>query len=463
MEHINWSPLIAIGLFLMGMLFIGYLSSRKLKTSTDFIVGGRQFSMLTVTATQIASGFGGGLMIAHVGVGYKWGFSEMVYAAGVGIGGAMLAIFVAKWLRQQEFFTTTDWMAHQYGESKKLRVLSSFTSMMLTMGWWVAQPVAAGKLLNVLTGIPIEAGIMLAASVVIIYTMSGGILAVAYTDVAQLILMFIAVVIVLPMAVIKAGGFDTIFSTVPEVNLTLWGAGKTEVIGWLLILIPGQMVSQIYHQRIYSAKTDKIARNSMLIKSGFSVLIGLWATLLGMAIYTLNSGIEDKENAMIWVVAELLPGWLSMIMLGAIVAAIVSTADSALHSTVSSITRDIYQKVYKPNSTDKQILRFTKICVVVVGVIGMLIGLFSTSVLSILLMGAKLSASGLFVPLYMGRIWNGGTQQGAIASILAGLFGALASGHFEFVPVVPSIVWGISASAIAYFSVSMITRQSKRA
>ncbi|WP_019614006.1 sodium:solute symporter family protein [Psychromonas ossibalaenae] len=458
MENINWTPLIVIGLFLIGMLYIGYLSSKKLNSSADFLVGGRNFGLLTVTATQCASAFGGGMMIAHVGIGYQWGFAEIGYMAGIFIGGILLAVLVARWLRQQEFFTTTDWMVSQFGESKALRCISSVISMMLTMSWWVAQPVAAGKLLNVLTGLPTEFGIVICAVVVIIYTSGGGILAVAYTDVAQLLLMLIAVVIVLPLAMTEAGGIDAIFAAVPQENLGLWAPGEAVVWGWLLTLVPGQLVSQIYHQRIYAAKTDKIARDSMIIKSVASVVMGVWAALLGMSVYTLNAELSDKEAAMTWVIMELLPEWISVIMLGAIAAAIVSTADSALHSTVSSLTRDIYQQTFKPDATDKQILRFTRISVSVVGILGLMIGLFAPSVFSILLMGSMLTASGLFIPLYAGRFWKRGTKEGAIAGMVGGVTTSFACKQFDLLPQYPDVVWGILISAVLFFSVSLISK-----
>ncbi|MGF1734947.1 sodium:solute symporter family protein [Photobacterium satsumensis] len=459
MDAINYKPLIVIGLFLIGMLYIGYLSSKKLKSSKDFLVGGRNFGLLTVTATQCASAFGGGMMLAHVGIGYKFGFAELSYMTGIFIGGVMLAVFVARWLRQQDFYTTTDWLAHQYGESKALRAIGSSVSMMLTMSWWVAQPVAAGKLLNVLTGIPTEIGIVICAAVVIVYTMGGGILAVAYTDVAQLLLMLLAVVVVLPMAIFAAGGLDTVFATVPAENLGVMAPGSVVVWGWILTLIPGQLVSQIYHQRIYASKTDKIARNSMILKSIASVLMGVWAALLGMSIYTMNPDLGDKEAAMTWAIVELLPEWLSVIMLGAITAAIISTADSALHSTVSSLTRDIYQKIYKPEADDKEVIKFTRKAVICVGVLGLAIGLFAPSIFTILLMGSMLTASGLLIPLYVGKFWKGGTQQGAIASMVAGVVVSGSCRYFDLLTQLPGIAWGIFASAIAYFVVSLVTRQ----
>ena len=457
---INWLLLSIISLFFAGMLLIGFWASGRQKTASDFYVGGRNFGLLTVTATQVASAFGGGMMIAHVGIGYQWGFSEFAYV-GIAIpaGVILLAVLAAGWLRRQNFYTTSDWMCARYGESKALRSVSSIAASLVTFGWWVSQPVAAGKVLNALTGIPLEWGIILAAAVVIIYTLSGGIIAVAYTDVAQLGLMLFALLVMLPLAISAAGGFDTIFNTVPEENLSLFAAGEDVVWGWILAVLPGQMVLQIYHQRIYSAKSEKIAKQGLYNLAFSCVLAGLWASLLGMAIYTLNPGLEDKEQAMMWAIMVFLPEALAILVLAAVVAAIVSTADSALHSVSASITRDFYQSIFKPGATDRDILAFSKICIVVLGVAGVVIGLYVPFVFKVLVMGYTLTSAGLLFPLFLGRLWRGATGAGAIAGVVSGIGTVLI---FNFVPVMaevmPAIAAGLIASLVFMVLVSLMTQ-----
>lgn len=457
--ELNWVLLSVIGLFFVAMIAVGCWASRKQKTAADFYVGGSKFGLLTVTATQIASAFGGGMMIAHVGIGYQWGFSEFAYTGlAIPVGVMLLALFAARWLRQQNFYTTTDWMCHQYGESKRLRAITSVVASLVTFGWWVSQPIAAGKIMNLLTGLPLEWGIVIAAVVVIIYTMTGGIIAVAYTDVAQLGLMLFALVILLPLVVSAAGGFETVFNTVPEAHLSLFGAGDAVVWGWILAVLPGQMVLQTYHQRIYAAKSDKVANQGLYNLAIASVLAGLWASLLGMAIYTLNPGIEDGEQAMMWAVVEVLPGAVSILVLAAIIAAIVSTADSALHSVSASITRDFYQSIFRPQATDDDVLRFSKRCIVAIGVIGILIGLYIPSVLDALLMGYSLTSAGLLFPLFLGRFWQRANAAGAIAGMVGGvgvtILFAVVDGLSS---VIPPIGAGLIASLLAMVVVSLLT------
>ncbi|WP_176461867.1 sodium:solute symporter family protein [Anaeromicrobium sediminis] len=461
---INWTILLVLLGFLGAMLAVGAWAAKKQKTAADFYVGGRNFNTLTVTATQVASAFGGGMMVAHVGLGYKYGFAEFAYTGiATAIGVLLLATLVAGWLREQDFYTTTDWMCSMYGDSKTLRAVTSVTATLVTLGWWVSQPIAAGKIMNLLTGIPINVGIIISAVVVVIYTMSGGIIAVAYTDVAQLGLMLFGMLILFPIAVVKAGGFNEIFAAVPQANLGLFAPGKSVVWGWILAVLPGQMVLQIYHQRIYAAKSTKVAKQGLYNLVISCVLAGTWASLLGMAIYKLAPDLADKEMAMSWAITNLLPKTASVIMLAGIVAAIVSTADSALHSTSASITRDFYQNIFNLDATDEDILKFSKKAIIVLGVVGVIIGIYIPMVLKVLVLGYTLTSSGLLFPLFLGRFWKRATTQGAIAGMISGVGSALL---FSLVPSlkamsVPAIGAGLITSLITMVVFSLITKSDK--
>ena len=447
-----------IGLFFASMLAIGFAASKKQKTAEDFFVGGRSFGLLTSTATQIATGFGGGIMLAQVGIGYRWGFSALIYSSvAIPIGIFILAKFFARWLRGQEFYTTTDWMCFQYGESKTLRTLTSIVVALYAVAAWVAQPVAAGKILNIVTGLPVEAGIVIAALVVVIYTLSGGIMAVAYTDVAQLGLMIVAVVVLLPLVISEAGGLGEVFSSVPSENLTLNGVGNDVLLAWFLALLPAQIVKQTYHQRIYGAKTEGIAVQGLYNMAIASILIGFWAALLGMSIYSINPNLADQEQAMIWVVQHVLHGGVSIVVIAAIIAAIVSSADSALHSASGCLTRDIYQMVIKPGASDKEIMAVSKICIAIVGIAGVVIGIAAPNVLQALLLGYSMTAAGLFFPLILGHYWKGATRLGAIAGIAGGVLSTLV---FKLVGTpfdyMPAVFWGLLASMVATIAMSKL-------
>ncbi len=451
-----------IALLLAGMVGIGWWASRKQKTAEDFFVGGRRFGLFVSSATQIATTFGGGVMLAQVGIGYKWGFAVMVYSSiAAPLGVFLLARYFARWLRSQNFYTTTDWMCQQYGESKWLRGITSSVVSLYAVAAAVAQPIAAGKILSVTTGLPFEVCLIFASVVVIIYTTAGGIVAVAYTDVAQLALMGLLIVCLLPLAIIEAGGLTHIFETVPPKNLTMFAPGNGVLLAWLLSVLPATMVKQTYHLRIFGARNEQIAARGLYNLAIAGVFVGIWAALMGMAIYTINPALEDQEHATIWLIRHLLPPWLLVIVLAAMVAAIAAAADSALHSFSSSFTRDIYQMLLKPNATDRQLRRVSQMSVVAIGVIGIGIAIAVPVVLDALLLGYSLTAAGLFFPLIVGRFWKGATHAGALAGIIAGvlvtvLFHAV-KGFSEHLPAVAA---GLLASLLALVVVSKLHRRT---
>jgi Na+/proline symporter len=190
-----------------------------------------------------------------------------------------------------------------------------------------------------------------------------------------------------------------------------------------------------------------------------SAVIGVWASLLGMSIYTINPTLVDQEQAMIWVVQHVLNGSVAILVTAAIIAAIVSSADSALHSASSCLTRDIYHMVLKPKASEKEILIVSKISIVFVGVTGVAIGIAAPNVLEALLLGYSMSAAGLFFPLLIGHYWKGATRLGAIVGIVGGafftLFFKLMGTPFDYLP---AVFWGllISLLGIILFSYTPI-------
>lgn len=454
-----------IGLLLSGMLAIGWFASRKQKTAEDFFIGGRRFGLFVSSATQIAATFGGGVMLAQVGIGYRWGFAVMVYSSiAAPIGVFLLARFFARWLRSQNFYTTTDWMCHQYGESRLLRGLTSSVVSLYAVAAAVAQPIAAGKILSVTTGLPFEFCLIFAAVVVIIYTTAGGIVAVAYTDVAQLCLMVLLILGLLPLAIIEAGGFANIFASVPPKNLTIFAPGNDVLLAWLLAVLPATMVKQTYHLRIFGATSEQVAARGLYNLALAGCFIGVWAALMGMAIYTINPSLADQEHATVWLIQHLLPPWLMVIVLAAMVAAIAAAADSALHSFSSSFTRDIYQMLLKPNASDRDLRRVSQLSVVVIGVIGIFIAIAVPVVLDALLLGYSLTAAGLFFPLILGRFWKGATHAGAIAAIVSGVvFTVLFHVVAGLKEIMPAVMAGLLASLIALVVVSKLNRMQATA
>jgi Na+/proline symporter len=169
--------------------------------------------------------------------------------------------------------------------------------------------------------------------------------------------------------------------------------------------------------------------------------------------------LADEEFATIWALQEVLHPVIGAIALAGLVAAVISSADSALHSVSASMSRDIFQMVLKPEASDRAVLSMSKICVGVVGVAGIGIGILVPNVIQALLVGYSLTAAGLFFPLVVGHYWKGATRNGAIAGMIAGVLVTLLFRIIENpVSFIPGVAMGLLASALAMVAVSVAGR-----
>jgi SSS family solute:Na+ symporter len=267
------------------------------------------------------------------------------------------------------------------------------------------------------------------------------------------------IVVLLPLAVIEAGGFTQIFNTVPPQNLTLTAPGNDILLAWFLSVLPATMVKQTYHLRVFGAINEQVAARGLYNLALAGCFVGVWAALLGMAIFSINPNLHDAEHATVWVIQNLLPPWLMILVLGAMVAAIAAAADSALHSFSSSFTRDIYLKILKPDASDRQLRRVSQLSVVGIGIVGIAIAIAVPTVLEALLLGYSLTAAGLFFPLIVGRFWKQATHAGAIASILAGVSVTILFNVVDGLDeLMPAVAAGLLASLLALVIFSKLHR-----
>lgn len=251
---------------------------------------------------------------------------------------------------------------------------------------------------------------MLALIVIIIITMAGGIVAVAYIDVAHFCVKMALKFGLLPLAISKAGGLPHVFDMVPSQSLMVTGPGTHVLLGWLLAVLPATMVKQTYHLRIFSARTEKIAAGGLYNLAIASALVSVWAALMGMAIYTVNPAIEDPEHATVWLIQNQMPSWLTTIALAAMIASIAAAGDSALHSVSNSVTRDIYQMLLKPDASDRQLCLVSQISVAVVGGIGIAIAM--PVVLEALLLGLQSHCRRIVLPTHIRQLVEASNPRG---------------------------------------------------
>ncbi|GAA0716899.1 sodium:solute symporter family protein [Clostridium malenominatum] len=417
-------------LLLFCSLFIaaGYIVSKNVSSGTDFLVAGRNLPIVFLTFTIAATHFGGGALVG----GIEQGASKGVWAGMYAIIGYAIACFInafvaPKFRRASNNLTPPDFIETRYGYSKFLRGYHVFVYILGTVAIISAQFNAFGGIAAAF-GISRTPAIILGAVSVMIYTFMAGMWGVAVTDFMQLLICMIF------LPIVSFVGLNALNTQTGVTLGTLLSAPFFETPdaagSFMYSLIPtivGSMFAYEYFLRFQSAKSEKDARNSSLIAGVLLLLLAIPVGIIGAMGQRLYPTVPANE-VLGHVVNETLPVWAGYIFLGAVLAAIMSTADSLMTSLSGMVTRDIYHKLLNPDKdfdTLPNTLKMARITTVIGCAIAMLISLKFRSIIGLLFWPSPLQSGVLFAPIIIGMFWNRASRKGAYASVIIGACVAL--------------------------------------
>ncbi|MCD2492562.1 sodium:solute symporter family protein [Lacrimispora sp. NSJ-141] len=354
------------------MLTVGLWASKRIKTSDDYYVGGRSLGPLVTISTQCATFVGGGMTLGWIGMGYRYGVGAAWYGAPQALGFFFMAVVMVKAMRRgNSFISLPDWFDSLY-HNKFLSIVSALVCLIVPITWVTAQTTAAARMLETI-GVPYLVGVLVIGGVVILYSTVGGYLAVAYTDTLQWILLLLIFAGTVPFAIYYAGGFGGITSGVEAhmMNpMTVQGMPGYTIPLWIVSGLVSGMGLQSSYQRIYSAKTDRVAKQGLVVTGIATIFFAVLTAFVGMAVLRLGAP-DDLINDKVWpwFLNNYMPQWVALIYTVCIMMATMSTADSMLNSISLTITHDLYSKFINPKADDKKVLR---VGIIVSGIFGIL-------------------------------------------------------------------------------------------
>lgn len=408
----------AILAYLLILIAYGAYRGRAVKSQEDFVVAGRRLPAKVLVGTLLATWIGSGSLIASAGLAYREGFPALWFSAGVWVALVVL-YFVAGRARRFAQFTVPDILEARY--NKWARVLGTIVTIIAYTAIVSYQFRAGGLVLHLIAGIPAETGMIITAVFVIGYTVMAGMISVAYTDVVNGIIMTIGLLIALPFLVSSAHGWETIIARLPETHLDMLGRlSWLDAAGYALptmLLLLGE--SGMY-QRFFSAKDENTARKSVIGWIIGTIIVETLIVVLAVVGRSLFPDI-DGETVILRSVKEALPAAIGCVALAAIVAVIVSTADSFLLVPSTNFMRDIYQRFINPEVSQKQFLLYSRITVVVLGVLAFLQIQFFSSVLSMALYAYTMYGVGITPAVLAAFFWKRATPAAGVAAIASGM------------------------------------------
>jgi len=402
--------LIVIILYLLLTIGIGVYSKRKSKTSKSF--HGAGLGVLMCVAAGTGEWLGGTSTTGISEYGFLYGISGAWYTIANGIGVVILAIFFAKLYRSLETVTVPGIIEKFIGVDA--RVVSSIllTFVMIAVG--VSQMIAAGTIGVSVLGLRFETAVIIFGIGFIIYTLAGGMNAVGATNIMHLIAMYGGVILAIVLVVGEVGGAD-MFSRLPEGYTNWFNIGPTKVSSWIIASILGACTAQAGIQPLLAAKDVTVARKSAFLTALAVAPFGILTAILGMAARIKYPGLQNAKLALPSLMMDL-PPIAGGIVLASIMAAVLSTVSPLILASGTMITKDIYQRKIKPDATDAEVLRMSRITTGIAGVICIIIAILmygSTRVLDIVYFAYSIRGS-IFVVLLLGIYWKKTSSKGAI-------------------------------------------------
>ncbi|UCH84844.1 MAG: sodium:solute symporter family protein, partial [Candidatus Latescibacterota bacterium] len=238
------------------------------------------------------------------------------------------------------------------------------------------------------------------------------------------------------------------------------GEGPSFVLWLLLPTVMYTLIGQDFYQRLFAARSARVARVAALTGGMFLLVISAFPVLIGMGARALGTEGMPGAEAMPWVLTELMNPVVGGFILAAVLAAIMSTADSLLTSATSHVVKDIYLEIIRPGHAkdDRRLLKLSRIVTVVVGICALAIGVSLPGIVSALIYSYTMYTAGVLVPVLGGVLWKRGTKTGALAAIVAGSVVALSGLTTGFtLQGVPVEIYAALVSGLVYVGVSLLT------
>ena len=469
---VNRTYLAAFVLYLLIVLAIGAWGYLKTNTKDDFWVYGRNLGKWLATWSLVANFFSAVAAIGVIGEFSKTGYAIMVgvnFGLALGMSGLY---FVSHKIRELNKVTLSDIVANVTGRQYARPV----TGVLLLSNAWVylvIQLVGASVLVTEITGVPYEYMVWVIGLVFIIYTVLGGLVSVAWTDLLQGTVMVALMTIAVAYLVTDLGGLTAMnqqFAAIDPANVTPLGGGAytfitivSSIVAFFGTIFTGQnVIIRINATKDIETTKFHIAAGGVIIAM-FLVVTSLLGAATGVSLHNAGITVSNTDRAFPVLIMRVLPTTLGTIVILGIMSAILSTTDTRLHSIGVTLTRDIYD-YFKPNTSDTHQLKVSRAATIVFGLLATAISASPPgSIFDLYDFRAVLLTTGLLVPVYVALYWRGIDGRVILSSMVLGaVFGIGTKLTGGTLLGVPATILGVGIAVLVLVGGQFVIGQSTR-
>lgn len=428
-----WKVTILV-LYLIALAAIGVIASRRVQDISDYFVGGKKLGYWLVSFSSRATGESGWLLLGLTGMGYLIGAQALWIVMGEMFGVTACWVLMTQRFKsltdRYDSITIPDYLESRFGDvGHALRIVSAVVLAVFVTAYVSAQFNAAGKAFEGFLDIPYHYGVVLGLVVVAFYSVAGGFVAVAWSDLLQGALMLLGLVVVPLVGLFTIGGFDVLGDKLAAIDpnlLSVFGEGGANAknlvgalgslaIGWAYLGSPQLFV------RFISIKDQKEIPRGALVAVTYTALVGLGAVLTGMCGRVLLGELADHELVLPALSEALLPTFAVGFLVAIVLAAIMSTADSLLVLAASALVRDLWQKVFRPKTPDAALTKASRWVTIALSLAALAFALTESRVVFFFVLFAWAGIGSAFCPvILLSLLWPRLTRQGALAAMITG-------------------------------------------
>lgn len=457
----NWE-LIGITVYVIGMILMGLYFSRRIKTNDDYFLAGRSLGPYLATFSIFATWFGAETCIGTAGAVYRSGLSS-IHADPLGYTVCLLimAIFFARVLWRKKITTIPDLFRTRFSPTTER--MAAIIMIPGSIIWAAAQVRALGQILHSTSDFGPTAAVTIAAAAVIIYTMSGGLLADAYADLIQGIAIIVGIFFLLGAVIYDMGGFGAVIAAIPRDKLTMRGGdfeglsflGKIEL--WMVPIL-GSLMSQELVSRVVASRSEKVAYQSAYRAAGLYFLVGCVPVIIGLVGYKYMPGLVDSETLMPMLAKKHLHTFFYIVFIGALVSAILSTVDTTLLAGSALLSHNIIYPTFK-NLTERQKVLVARLGTLASGVVAYFIAFSSESITGLVETASSLGGPSILIIILIALYVKKGNDKNAIFAMSMSLVTWVIS-HYVYQSEYP-IILTVLACAVSYFASLPFTSTSE--
>lgn len=442
------ASLVALAAFLVLQLGIGVWISRRISTEDDYLVAGRRLGPLLATFSIFATWFGAETVIGSAGEAFANGVSlGSAEPFGYGLCLVLMGLFLARPLWNRGLTTLADLYRSRFGIG--VERLAAVLLVPASVLWAAAQIRAFGTVVSLVGDVQLESAIGIAALFVIAYTTFGGLLADAYTDVIQGIVLAIGLLLLLGFTVGEVGGAGAALRALAQsgrIDLAPQAAGPWYLTleAWAIPVIGSLTATEIV-SRVIAARSGEVARRASLTAGALYISLGIIPLAVALLATQFVGPLPDAESVLPAVARELLPPLLFAVFAGGLVSAILSTVDSTLLVASGLLTHNLIVPLARVTNERRKVW-IARAGVVSFGLIAYLLALSTSGVLALVEQASALGSTGIVVTVLFGLFTTLGSPRTAAATLVVGL-----------VSYVGGVVAGIGTPFLASLALSLIT------